>query len=213
MKKVIKAAVDADLIVHGNFIFGTPGESKITINETKEFMLWLEKLMYQQKIKFNTTQRHSISGYGKSILIPSPTSELYDICIEKGLIKDEEKYLINLSDESSMELLEGSNFKIALAEMGGDVNMSEFTSIDAMKFYVDYVESSVTFKVTTSIEKKYIDSQSVVCFIDMQKKHLKYLLQTIKDRINGKKGFFDKERAKKFLEKFPYLINKYNYDK
>ncbi len=52
VKKILKAALDADIIINGNFIFGTPGENIKTIRETRDFMLLLRKWIYQQKKRF-----------------------------------------------------------------------------------------------------------------------------------------------------------------
>ncbi len=54
MKRIFKATLDAGLFMHGNFLFGTPGENKSTIRETREFMVWLERLIHRQKQVFKT---------------------------------------------------------------------------------------------------------------------------------------------------------------
>lgn len=138
MKKVIKAAIDAGLMIHGNFIFGTPGESVKTVRETRKFMMLLDRWIAEQKREFAAAGKACTSGYGFSILVPSPTSELYDVARSAGLIPDEESYLVSLSDRRFSRLLAGSNFKISLAEEGGPVNMSDFPSHGALVSYVRY---------------------------------------------------------------------------
>jgi radical SAM superfamily enzyme YgiQ (UPF0313 family) len=146
MKRIFKATVDAGLMMHGNFLFGTPGENKHTIRETREFMLWMERLIYEQKREFDKKGKLCTSGYGWTVLIPSPTSELYDVAVDKGLIKDEEEYLISLGEKKSYKLVSGSLFKIALGHVGGDVNISEFPSKNALKSYVKYSNAVVKFR-------------------------------------------------------------------
>jgi len=192
MKDVLKYSVEAGMIIHSNFIFGTIGENKTTINETKEFMLFAERLFYEQQKRFKLVNNKSISSYGRSYLIPSPTSELYDVCLKYNLISDEEKYLEYLSDDSAKELLKGSNFKIALAEMGGNVNMSQFTSMDALKFYVDTVWNVVKLKTLFFDKKKILHNfvKIISKSFLILKYYLKYLMQVTIDKLKNRKGFF-----------------------
>ena len=211
MKKVIQAALDANLIIHGNFIFGTPGENKKTINETKDFILWLEEKILVQKIRFLKLGQLNTSGYGKSILIPSPTSELYGICLEEKLIKDEEAYLIKLSDESSKELLDGSDFKIALSKIGGDVNMSEFSSKEVMCHYISYIEFLIQLKVHYKLKCNRFNLTTIILCLKVLRSYARYLFISGIDLVQGKRGFFDHKRAQQYLNNYPHLINKHNY--
>ena len=54
----------------------------------------------------------------------------------KGLISDEEEYLESLSGKKYKKLLKGSAFKIALVQMAGRVNMSEFPSTESLRHYL-----------------------------------------------------------------------------
>lgn len=183
MKAVVKAAIDAGLIIHGNFIFGTPGENIRTIADTKKFMLLLEEWINEQKMKFRKQRKINTSGYGWSYIIPSPTSELYNIAIKNNFICNEEMYLMSLGDENAKLLLKGSNFKVKLAHIGGDVNMSEFTSKPAL---LSYVKSSVNLvKLRAYLFDKYSSSKEwrkiLKCTFKIIKEYLKYIFITLCD--------------------------------
>lgn len=201
MKEVLTYAVEAGMIIHSNFIFGTIGENKQTINETKEFMLFIEKLFYKQEKKFKSVNNMAKSSYGRSFLIPSPTSELYDICIKYNLIQNEEQYLSYISDDSGKELLKGSVNKIALAEIGTDINMSQFSSVNSLKFYVDFMWTIVKLKALL-LDKKDMIFNSAKIFnrsYYISKYYMQYVLQTIIDSLKGKRGFF--VNARKWKQK------------
>lgn len=138
MRDAIRSGLSAGLLINGNFIFGTPGENKASIRETRKFMFLLEKWFYAQGKILRKKQQLGNSGYGWSVLIAAPSSELYGIALQQGLIKDEEQYLISLSSDTAKKLLRGSQFKIALAQIGGDVNMSDFSSKKALLAYVKF---------------------------------------------------------------------------
>lgn len=146
MKQILKDALDENLVIHGNFIFGTPGENKKTIGETRAFMLLLEKWIIEQKKRFEKEGKKCTSGYGWSVLVPSPTSELYDLARRNNIITDEAAYLEGLNKENAQKLVKGSKFKIALVQMGGNVNMSEFSSLEALLAYVKYSLALVKLK-------------------------------------------------------------------
>jgi len=192
MKEVLKYSIEAGMTVHSNFIFGTIGENTTTVNETKEFMLHIERIFYEQKQQLKAKNQISTAGYGRTYLIPSPTSELYDVCIKFKLIENEEDYLNYISDDSAKELLKGSTFKIALAEMGGNINMSEFTSMDALKYYVDYIWNQVKLEALFFDKSEIFNNAAQI----MKKSSLiiyyysKYQRQLILDKKNNKKGFF-----------------------
>jgi len=162
MKKVYKAAVDAGICIYGNFIFGTPGENKDTIQDSKELMLFLEKLIYEQKIKFKQEGKICTSGYTWSILLPSPPSELYNTAIKKGLIEDEEQYLIALCAEKLTKTRQGKVFDIELSRVGGDVNMSEFVSKSDLIFNVEHSIMQVKLQSLLFDDKKEIPRSELV---------------------------------------------------
>jgi len=146
-------AYEAGLITYGNFIFGTPGETPKTVRECRHLMMTFEKLVRKQKKDFKAMGKFSTSGYGWTILIPSPPSELYEKAIAEGYIENEDAYLESLSDEKNAQLLKGSLQKITLGHTGGDVNMSEFSSRSALKAYVSYNNSYVKLQASL-LEKK-----------------------------------------------------------
>ena len=188
MKKIIKSAMDAGLMIHGNFIFGTPGETEKTIGETREFMMLIERWIFDQRKKFELEGKMCTSGYGWSILIPSPTSELYDLAVKKGLIEDEEQYLLSLGTNEAFKLVAGSHFKIALAEVGGGVNMSDFPSVGALINYVRFSLNWVKFKAQffdhTDLLKSH--SRTVSLLYNSVKYFIEYLIETFKASGSGK---------------------------
>ncbi|MBU1036482.1 B12-binding domain-containing radical SAM protein [Patescibacteria group bacterium] len=79
IEKVMKAAKKVNLGVKVQLIFGYPGEDEQTIQET----IGMFKRIDHPGKRFN-------------LITPIPGSPLYDECIEKGIITDEDKYLIGL---------------------------------------------------------------------------------------------------------------------
>ena len=192
MKEVLQYSIEAGMTVHSNFIFGTIGENKKTVNETKDFMIFVERLFYNQKKKFELENKISTAGYGRTYLIPSPTSELYEICIKYNLIKDEEQSLEFISDDSAKDLLKGSNFKIALAELGGNINMSQFSSMDSLKLYVDMMWNIVKLRVLFFEKSKIFNNIPKILYKTflISSYYFKYLVQISLDKVKNKKGFF-----------------------
>ena len=188
VREVVKSCMDAGVFTHGNFIFGTIGENPDTIKETRDFMLLLEKWKLEQIKDF--PERKNTSGYVWSILIPSPTSELYAVARKAGLIKDEEEYLLTLSDEKYQENVKGRNFGIRLNEGAGDVNMSEFTSHAALTYYVRYSFNLVKAKANLLPGAKF----NVALFSELSwtafKSITAYAATLLKDALSRKKGFF-----------------------
>jgi len=84
-----------NLIVGGiPTIFGMPGETKESIMETMKFI-----------------QECKIDGAANYYVTPYPNSEIYQYAIDKGLIKDEDKYLERISNSDASE------FKINLTQL------------------------------------------------------------------------------------------------
>jgi anaerobic magnesium-protoporphyrin IX monomethyl ester cyclase len=79
-ERAVKASVKAGLITTVQMMYGYPGESLETLNETVKLF---ERLPYVGMGKMSTTT-------------PLPGSELYDETLRKGLIKNEEEYLLGL---------------------------------------------------------------------------------------------------------------------
>ncbi len=70
MKKFTREAKRADLMIHGTFVLGLPGETKKTIKKTYQFACSLD---------CNTIQ--------VSIATPFPGTKLYEFCQKKGYLK------------------------------------------------------------------------------------------------------------------------------
>lgn len=201
MKDIIQAAADSNLVIDGNFIFGTPGENVDTVNETYEFMLWLDRVAYEQKKRMEKLGLTSTSRYVHSILTPTPGSELYTLAIEKKLITDEDKYLMHLSDDKLKERAIGSTFKIKLFFEGGDVNMSEFSSKRAMIYYVDYVMAKAALiKYGYSYRGIERTKMLVSAGIKVAFSYSKYIARLLSDFMSGQKGYFDRVETEKYRQ-------------
>ncbi len=199
MKQVIKDAADAGLMLHGNFIFGTPGENRTTIMETVDFMIYLESVIAKQKKDMAKDGVVCTSSYGCGVLIPSPTSELYDAAIQNGLIVDEEKYLMSLCDDENLKLSKGSSFRIKLVDIGGDVNMSEFTSKEALKSFVAFATSFVKlYSIKFNYNGLEFYSKYLRLFVKVSFLLTKHLTISFLDILAGKKGYFDVEEEAKY---------------
>ena len=156
MKKNIKVekilhttrqAIEGGMVVYGNFLFGMPGETKQTIKDTMKFMLELEKMFVWQKKDFkqNAVPYASTSSYNYSILIPLPTSEVFDKAISEGLIADMDWYLSYLDvEEHTQEYL-----KSHLRHIGGATNLSDFAFKEALVCYVKFAMSAVKLVAIT----------------------------------------------------------------
>jgi len=80
-EQAIKDTIKAGMRPVAQMMYGYPGETKKTLQETINFF-----------------KRVPYLGYiSLSITTPLPGTELYDYSLEKGLIEDEEKYLSHLS--------------------------------------------------------------------------------------------------------------------
>jgi radical SAM superfamily enzyme YgiQ (UPF0313 family) len=197
--KRVKDAMEADMTVFGNFVCGTPGENRKTMKETRNFMVQIAKWSHQQKQRFKSKGLPGTSGYGWTIFLPSPPSELFDEAIKNNVIEDEEAYLISLCDEKNMQLLDGSKQKIALAqEANHDVNMSEFSSKKALVSYVRYTLSRANLEAHFATGEIGIGNfksilthlLSTVLFAS------KYLVAWLVDLGSGNRGYFPAQDPK-----------------
>ncbi|WP_027186533.1 B12-binding domain-containing radical SAM protein [Desulfovibrio inopinatus] len=192
----LKAAIDAGITMHGNFIFGTPGENVRTIAETRSFMLFIEDLIEKQKRDFKKQGKMNTSGYGWTILIPSPSSELYHEAMGEKLITDEDEYLTSLSDEKFQRLLTGSSSKIALAQEAGNLNMSEFTSRRALAHYIKFNWHYV--KVLAALrhrQRLFSNPKAVLNSAGIAaKNYVAYLFHTAVDTLKGRKGYVPRDK-------------------
>jgi len=78
--QAIERTQQAGIGVQGNFIFGDPAETPQTIAETLEF--------YRQHCR-----RHMVSF---NYVTPYPGSKIFDVCLERGLIRDRLAYYENI---------------------------------------------------------------------------------------------------------------------
>ena len=196
MKRIIAETVDAETMFHGNFIFGTPGENRKTIADTRAFMLFLERQIIKQKRMFKLQEKMCASGYGWTILLPSPTSKLYHEAIREGLISNEEWYLRSLSDEKFMELLKGSTFKISLAQEAGTLNMSEFPSRDALFHYIKFSINLVKFlarflSFRTAFGNPLETGKLGICSVTH---YIRFISTMICDNISGRTGYIPMDK-------------------
>ena len=140
-----KVVAQSGMIIYGNFLFGMPGECKRTIKETATFMLDLEKTFEWQRKDFSERKvpYRMSSGYNFSILIAMPSTEVFDAMVELGMIEDMNAYLSYLDpgEQASEEYTRfHSRFK------GSDINLSDFSSKEAMIKYVKFQMALVKTK-------------------------------------------------------------------
>lgn len=132
-EEAIKMTRAAGINVLGSFIFGMPGETQATINETLDFI-----------------KRTQLPIYRFFYATPYPDTELYDIAKTMGRLPlDEDKYienlgemrttfLVNLTDFSDSELVrlknsaeatakKNLNFKLRFKEFAGDWRRRYYT--------------------------------------------------------------------------------------
>ncbi len=181
----IHDALQSDMVIWGNFVFGTPGENRKTMDETRKFMTQISKWAYKQKQRLAKKGKLGTSGFGWTIFLPSPTSELYDLAVREGVIANEEAYLNSLGGEENMEVPAGSKIKIALAMAAThDVNMSEFTSKDAMVSYVHF-----TLNMARFLAGFPRPSQFHYLFPAIQH-YVRHWMIQVRDLVQGREGYF-----------------------
>jgi radical SAM superfamily enzyme YgiQ (UPF0313 family) len=83
IERILTATIKAGLHMDMGLILGYPGETADTIQETVDMF-----------------KRIGYPGLKFRYITPYPGSQLYDISLAKGLIKDEEEYMLSLSDGS-----------------------------------------------------------------------------------------------------------------
>jgi len=192
--RIFQYAVEAGLFIHGNLLFGTPGESSKTIRESRSLMLHLDSIINIQNQSLSAVGERGYSGYGWSVLVPAPPSALYEKAITEGYIKNEDDFLESLSDESNFKLLKGSNFAISLKEKGGSVNMSNFSTNASLIANIRYNKAVVTLisdiknkhrRYMIDNDGKYIEKKEsvliasrifIVNLLSVFSKYLKYIL-------------------------------------
>ena len=188
----LKEALRAGMVIYGNFVIGTPGENRKTLRETRRFMVEIAGWAHTQKKEFEKVGKIGTSGYGWTIFLPSPSSELYDLALRDGLIPDEEQYLISLCDEENFGFAKGGKFKVALAQVAKhNVNMSEFTSKQALVSYAHYTLAMARLESKLSIRDFGLENLRNIATLTAQSlghlvKH--YSIVTL-DVVRGKEGY------------------------
>lgn len=195
-RRIIRETLEADVMIHGNFIFGIPGENRRTIAETRQFMFEIERMYSAQRKRFAAQGRMNTSGYGWTVLLLSPTSALYREAIEEGLITDEAAYLASLSDERFMQLAKGSTFKISLAQEAGEINMSEFSSRLALAHYVKFSMHWVAFLARFLEPGRWLGQPLGTLRVGgLALKHYALFLKTaVSDALAGRKGYVPRDK-------------------
>ncbi len=186
---IIQASLRAGSIIHGNYIFGTPGENQRTIGETRDFLVKLSLAIDRQKEEFAQKGLLNTSGYGWSVLTLAPTSRLYAQAKQAGLLEDEEAYLISLGREELMRLAEGSSQKIILVQEGGDINMSGFSSREALGRYVKYSLALVQLRVCLARFTPADTGKLLGHCRDTLGLLARYLLRACADRLHGRRPY------------------------
>lgn len=117
-------------------IFGYPGETLDTIKETSEFC--------------NRTHIHPEGGF--SIITPLPGTQLYNYCLENGLIRDEEKFLEKLKSINNVLI----NFTSFSNE--DIVRLKKETERELLKNYIKWrrANPTVLLKEYTNKVKRYL---------------------------------------------------------
>ena len=195
-EQIVTDCVRAGVMFHGNFIFGTPGENRQTIKDTRRFMMMLERLIRDQTRAFSSQGRMCTSGYGWTMLLPSPTSELYHEAVNEGLITDEEAYLVSLSDERFMQVLKGSTFKISLAQEAGNLNMSEFGSRNALASYIKFSMDWVKFKARflRPLDAVFHPATTMKLGVRALGHYVRFLGRSLADKLHGRKGYVPRDK-------------------
>lgn len=83
IEKSIRISREVGLVVTGTFIIGMPGETEETVRETRDF--------FERNKIFNVP----------FFPVPFPGTFLYDECLKKGLIRDEEKFIYSLEKDAT----------------------------------------------------------------------------------------------------------------
>ncbi len=140
-----RLAAESGQIIYGNFLFGMPGESKATVKETAGFLLELERIFHWQKKDFadRKVPYRMTSGYNYSILVVMPTSPIFDLVIEMGMISDMDAYMswLDPGEQAGEERM-----RTHIRHSGTDINLSDFSSREALIHYVRFQLAMVSFK-------------------------------------------------------------------
>jgi anaerobic magnesium-protoporphyrin IX monomethyl ester cyclase len=81
IKSAIKMTMDYKMSIQGSFIFGDPAETFETADETLNY--WRDYCEGQAHLSF---------------VKPFPHSAIYQYCLDKGIIKDRLKHIVNIND-------------------------------------------------------------------------------------------------------------------
>lgn len=143
-EKVVVEAAKTEMIFYSYFMFGMPGECRRTVQETREFMFFMLKHAHKQKKLFAERKTPYIctSGFTTAILIPLPLAEVFERAVGLGMIGDMDAYLSYLGRKTySKRFVNSRNI-----DRGGDINLSDFPSREALVHYVHYSEALVRLR-------------------------------------------------------------------
>lgn len=85
----VQTTLKHNLSVQGNFIFGDVAETPRTVKETLDYY-----------------RKNAASGINLGLIIPYPGSEIYDSCVERGLIKDRMAFIAGGFHENTFNMTE-----------------------------------------------------------------------------------------------------------
>jgi len=133
IEQIVEAIELADKVrvgFAGNLIIGDPNETEDTIRESLDFYF-----------------KHGIdAAIFLSYIQPYPGSEIFDYCMEKGIIKDKQTYYENIDKKINMTSIEDSIFTKWLAFNGlieGSYLMIKSTEGKLKKIDKDYLANAI----------------------------------------------------------------------
>lgn len=195
-------AARAGVIIYGNFLFGMPGEDRSTIRDTARFMMELERIFHWQEKDFaeRRVPYRMTSGYNFSILLAMPTSEVFDVAVELGMIPDMDAYLSYLDpgEQANEEYLRQHS-----RYLGSDINLSDFSSKKALIHYVRYQMALVKFRAQflDGIES-WRNLQAILAHGKVAASELaKHYLQVVVDRLTQPESPEFKEKKRVMQER------------
>ena len=195
-RQVITDCLRAGVMVCGGLLFGTPGENKRTMKETRDYMLFIEREIEEQKKRNLPRGEFATSFVDWSLLVPTPSSELYRIAVEDGVIDDEEAYTIKISSSRFKTIKKGSTFRIRLNKEGYVVNMSEFSSNWAMIYYARYISDQVKMRTSFFMYGSFRDklARFIPHLSKMCWNYAAYCAVRAADMLAGRKGYVPRDK-------------------
>jgi hypothetical protein len=195
-KQVVRDCLCAGVMICGGLLFGTPGENHQTMKANRDYMLFIEREIEDQRRRNLPHGEMATSFVDWSLLVPTPSSELYRVAVEDGAIADEEAFAIKISSDRYKVVTKGSTFRIKLNKEGYVVNPSEFPSTWSMIYYARFISTQV--KMHTSFFMYGTLAEKLGRFWpNLSKMGWNYLLYTgvtLWDRLLGHKGYVPRDK-------------------